>query len=186
MAGSGGLVAAFWTEAHNSPGATATGTRWALAEGEVGGPDGAETYVLIANTTSTAGTGARHAVLRGRHARATDDAARAQQPHHRRRPGDVPRRERIDASARSSRASARPRADRRRTRDVHQSRRRDLGRRHQRARHAAPVGAGERNAERKRRRRYEASFASVRLALLRSPALLLRREMLRYCATDPA
>ena len=28
----------FWSEAHNSPGATATGTRWALAEGEVGGP----------------------------------------------------------------------------------------------------------------------------------------------------
>jgi type 1 glutamine amidotransferase len=45
----------FWTEAHNSAGATTTGTRWALAEGEVGGPDGAETYVLIANTASRAG-----------------------------------------------------------------------------------------------------------------------------------
>jgi type 1 glutamine amidotransferase len=44
-----------WTEAHNSAGATAVGTRWALAEGEVGGPDGAETYVLIANTASRAG-----------------------------------------------------------------------------------------------------------------------------------
>jgi hypothetical protein len=48
----------FWTEAHNSPGATVTGARWALAEGEVGGPQGAETYILIANT-STAGGSAR-------------------------------------------------------------------------------------------------------------------------------
>ena len=44
-----------WYEAHNSPGATATGTRWALAEGESGGPTGVETYVLIANTSSTPG-----------------------------------------------------------------------------------------------------------------------------------
>jgi hypothetical protein len=46
----------FWTEAHNSPGATATGTRWGLAEGEVGGPQSAETYILIANTSTTAGS----------------------------------------------------------------------------------------------------------------------------------
>ena len=46
----------FWYEAHNSPGATSTGTRWALAEGEVGGPSGLETYVLIANTSATAGS----------------------------------------------------------------------------------------------------------------------------------
>ena len=37
-------------------GATTTGTRWALAEGEVGGPSGLETYVLIANTSATAGS----------------------------------------------------------------------------------------------------------------------------------
>jgi hypothetical protein len=42
-------------EAHNSPGATTTATRWALAEGEVGGPQGAETYILIANTSAFAG-----------------------------------------------------------------------------------------------------------------------------------
>ncbi len=48
-------TADFWTEAHNSAGATATGTRWALAEGEVGGPHGAETYVLIANTSAFGG-----------------------------------------------------------------------------------------------------------------------------------
>jgi hypothetical protein len=50
-----GIAANFWTEAHNSPGATATGTRWALAEGEVGGVDATETYILIANTSSTSG-----------------------------------------------------------------------------------------------------------------------------------
>ena len=44
-----------WHEAHNAPGARATGTRWALAEGEVGGLRGADTYVLIANTSSVAG-----------------------------------------------------------------------------------------------------------------------------------
>ena len=46
----------YWTEAHNSPGATVTGTRWALAEGEAGGPNDAETYILIANTSAFAGT----------------------------------------------------------------------------------------------------------------------------------
>ena len=51
----GPAYAPHWYEAHNSPGATATGTLWALAEGESGGPRGVETYVLIANTSSTAG-----------------------------------------------------------------------------------------------------------------------------------
>ena len=44
-----------WYEAHNSPGATTTGTSWGLAEGEVGGPQGTATYVLIANTSSSVG-----------------------------------------------------------------------------------------------------------------------------------
>jgi hypothetical protein len=38
-----------WYEAHNAPAATVTGTEWAFADGYVGGPDSAETYVLIAN-----------------------------------------------------------------------------------------------------------------------------------------
>ncbi len=38
-----------WTEAHASAGITATGTRWAMAEGAHGGPLGFETYVLLAN-----------------------------------------------------------------------------------------------------------------------------------------
>jgi hypothetical protein len=33
-----------------------TGARWALAEGEVGGPQSADTYVLIANTSAFAGS----------------------------------------------------------------------------------------------------------------------------------
>ena len=45
-----------WYEAHNSPGTTATGTTWGLAEGEVGGPRDTATYVLIANTSSAAAT----------------------------------------------------------------------------------------------------------------------------------
>jgi len=49
------LGPAFWMEAHNSPGATATGTRWAFAEGQLGGGLSAETYVLIANTSAFAG-----------------------------------------------------------------------------------------------------------------------------------
>ena len=42
-----------WYEAHNSPGATATGTVWGLAEGEVGGTSDAATYILVANTSET-------------------------------------------------------------------------------------------------------------------------------------
>ena len=44
-----------WQEAHNSPGETTTGTRWAMAEGESGGPRETETYVLIANVSPVAG-----------------------------------------------------------------------------------------------------------------------------------
>jgi hypothetical protein len=55
--------AADWTEAHNTPGATETGTVWAVAGGEEGGACNAQTYVLIANTSAFAGT-ARVAVLR--------------------------------------------------------------------------------------------------------------------------
>ncbi len=42
-----------WYEGHNSAGATQTGTAWALAEGEVGGSNGAATYILVANTGTT-------------------------------------------------------------------------------------------------------------------------------------
>jgi hypothetical protein len=42
-----------WYEAHNSAGATTTGTQWALAEGEVDASRNLETYVLVANTSAT-------------------------------------------------------------------------------------------------------------------------------------
>ncbi len=45
-----------WYEAHNSPGATTTGTRWAVADGEVGGARNIDTYVLVANTSPAAGS----------------------------------------------------------------------------------------------------------------------------------
>jgi hypothetical protein len=48
--------AANWREGHNAPGATETGEKWGLAEGEVGGARGLETYILIANTSATAGS----------------------------------------------------------------------------------------------------------------------------------
>lgn len=40
-----------WHEAHSSAGATTTGVRWALAEGEVNLARNLETYILIANTS---------------------------------------------------------------------------------------------------------------------------------------
>lgn len=45
----------FWTEAHNSSGATATATRWVLADGDSGGTRAAQTFLLIANTSATPG-----------------------------------------------------------------------------------------------------------------------------------
>jgi hypothetical protein len=44
-----------WYEGHTSPGATTTGTAWALADGEVGGAQDVETYILVANTSETTG-----------------------------------------------------------------------------------------------------------------------------------
>jgi hypothetical protein len=44
-----------WQEGHNSAGATASGTKWAVAGGESGGPSQAETFVLVANTSPVAG-----------------------------------------------------------------------------------------------------------------------------------
>ncbi len=38
-----------WYEAHNSFGQTAIGMHWGLSEGRVGGPEGYQTYILLAN-----------------------------------------------------------------------------------------------------------------------------------------
>jgi hypothetical protein len=46
-----------WYEAHDSAGATATAPRWGVADGEVGlAPGNAETYLLIANRSTFAGS----------------------------------------------------------------------------------------------------------------------------------
>jgi hypothetical protein len=45
-----------WHGAHNSVGITTLRTRWGLAEGEIGGPDGASSYILLANPGSAAAT----------------------------------------------------------------------------------------------------------------------------------
>jgi hypothetical protein len=45
-----------WTEAHNSPGTTEAGIAWAAAGGELDASRGAETFLLIANTSSVAGS----------------------------------------------------------------------------------------------------------------------------------
>jgi hypothetical protein len=45
-----------WAEAHNAAGATTTGTAWGLADGEQGGARAHQTFLLIANTSSYAGT----------------------------------------------------------------------------------------------------------------------------------
>jgi Fibronectin type III domain len=46
---------ASWYESHTSSGVTQTGTRWAVAEGESGGPLGRSTFILIANTSAIPG-----------------------------------------------------------------------------------------------------------------------------------
>jgi hypothetical protein len=43
-----------WYEAYNSFGATFLSTKWGLAEGRVGGPEGYQTYILLANSNTTA------------------------------------------------------------------------------------------------------------------------------------
>ena len=43
-----------WYEAHNSAGSTVTGTKWAVADGELGtGTEATQTYILVANTSAT-------------------------------------------------------------------------------------------------------------------------------------
>jgi hypothetical protein len=54
-----------WSEAHNSPGATVTGTRWLVSAGEVGGPQHYSTYVLLANTSAYPGQARVTVLLEG-------------------------------------------------------------------------------------------------------------------------
>ena len=45
-----------WIEGHNSAGVVATGEKWGVADGENGGPRNLQTYLLVANTSSVAGS----------------------------------------------------------------------------------------------------------------------------------
>jgi hypothetical protein len=49
------LTSNYWYEAHNSPGATATATRWLVAGAASGQASGTQTYVLIANPGTSPG-----------------------------------------------------------------------------------------------------------------------------------
>jgi uncharacterized delta-60 repeat protein len=48
----GSQFAATWYEAHASAAVTGSGIKWGIAEGEVGGARGAETYILVANVSN--------------------------------------------------------------------------------------------------------------------------------------
>jgi hypothetical protein len=45
-----------WQEGHNSAGAVRAGEKWGLADGEEGGASNQQTFVLVANTSNTAGS----------------------------------------------------------------------------------------------------------------------------------
>jgi len=53
-----------WSEAHNSFGVTATGTKWGLAEGRVGTDKAFATYILLANPSTTTAAQVRVTYLR--------------------------------------------------------------------------------------------------------------------------
>ena len=94
------VTPSYWTEAHNSPGATPTGTRWALAEGEVGGAAERRDLHPDRQHVGDRRRRARHALLRGRHARRAHVRAAAEQPHERERRRPSSRRPPNGASAR--------------------------------------------------------------------------------------
>ena len=135
-----------WHEAHNSPGETTTGTRWAMAEGEVGGPRETDTYVLIANTSAFAGTVRVTVLFEDGTAPLTRDFAIGASS----RFNVAPAADEFFPETRGKRfgmliesIGVDTGTDRRRARDVLGRRRRDLGRGHQRPRHEVAV-AGRR------------------------------------------
>ena len=136
-----GPTSATWQEAHNSPGETVTGTRWAMAEGETGGPRETETYVLVANTSALTGT-VRATVLfeDGTVVEQGLRGARPQPLQHRaseRLPGDG-----RQALRHGRRKYRRPTGgDRCRARDVLQLGRREMGCRYQRPGNAAALNS---------------------------------------------
>ena len=121
------LTASYWTEAHNSPGATRRrrAGRWRRAKWA--GRKRAETYILIANTSAFAGAARVTLYFEDGDVGRTDLRAAAAQPHQRGGVGRVPS-GRGSAVRRDDREPWRDAgADRGRAGDVHEPRRRRPG-----------------------------------------------------------
>ncbi len=126
-----------WYEAHNAAGTTVTGTRWALAEGFVGGPKQTETYVLVANTAATAGVARVSLYFEYRRRPHAHRAAAGREPHQHRREQPVSRGGRKALQYAGRERGRRTRADCGRARDLREPRRRDVGGRDGRGRNPA-------------------------------------------------
>ena len=126
-----------WYEAHLSAGTTATGTKWALAEGENG--SAMETYILIANTGATDGTATLSFLRQGSLSAASPPiqitVPLSANSRTNVRPSEVLG---LNGAVRDDRGKQRC-ADRRRTGHVPDHQRRDLVGRHQRRRDQASV-----------------------------------------------
>ena len=146
--GAGDVVAgptpATWHEAHNSAGATTTGTTWALAEGEVDTARNMETYILVANTSITAATVKVTLLFEDGTQRRAD-----LREHPRKEPVQCARGRVLPTGGRQAvrRDRGEPRddagADRRRARDVLGRGRATLGGRHQRTRDEVAVATNQ-------------------------------------------
>ena len=166
-----------WYEAHIVAGATETGTRWALADGQVGSEPGlsrpVDTYILIANTSATAGSATVTLFLEG------GGPLEFQMPLPANSRVNFPTTDYCSAwrhvALRRARRKQR-RADRRRTRDVHDRERHHLDGRHRIARHAAAVrryaGAVEISMQRRKPLHYfRSEDSSLPIALHYSSSL---------------
>ena len=63
-------------------GSTVTGTKWAMADGELGGARNAQTFVLVANTSATPATVRATLLFDGRAPMAKEFTVAARQPLH--------------------------------------------------------------------------------------------------------
>ena len=131
-----------WYEGHASAGVTATGTRWALADGEAGGAMETQTYILIANTGSANATVRVTLLLEAGGTLTRDFPILPNSPLQRQRRRRVPERDESALRRAGGEHWRHAAADRGRALNVHQRRRRDLGGRDQRAGDAAAIRKG--------------------------------------------
>ncbi len=131
--------ASTWHEGHNSAGAERTSTKWGLADGQVGGPFSVETYILIANTSSTGGTAQVTLVFEDGTTAVRQIALLPEQPRERAGQPDVPRGRGTTLRRGGGELRRTGPGDRRGASDVRQCRRRRVGRGFERRRHPAAV-----------------------------------------------